>query len=178
VSEPGDWDEVFAEAAGLAVEIAIDPAAKALDAGIGDVIAASILSANSHLSANMLAGVARGTVSVRIDNDEGVQHLNKVWRGIDKPTNVLSFPAPDTQASPDNVIGDIAISYETAAREAVAERKPLRDHIAHLAVHGFLHLVGYDHESDDDADEMERLERTILARVDVPDPYVAREAEG
>jgi probable rRNA maturation factor len=56
--------------------------------------------------------------------------------------------------------------------------KPLRDHIAHLAVHGFLHLVGYDHESDEDADEMERLERTILARVDVPDPYVAREAEG
>ncbi len=178
MSEPGDWDEVFAEAAGLAVEIAIDPAAKALDAGIGDVIAASILSANSHLSANMLAGVARGTVSVRIDNDEGVQHLNKVWRGIDKPTNVLSFPSPGTETGPHKFIGDIAISYETAAREAQAERKTFRHHVAHLSVHGFLHLLGYDHESDDDADEMEQIERAILARVDVPDPYIARDAEG
>ena len=178
MSEPAHWDDACAEADGLAIEIAIRPAAKALDGAIGDIIASSILSANSYLSTNGFAGSVRGVVSVRVDNDEGVQRLNKVWRGIDKPTNVLSFPPPDTQAGPDTVIGDIAISYETAAREAAAERKTFRHHVAHLSVHGFLHLLGYDHESDDDAEEMERLERTILARVDVPDPYVARETEG
>jgi probable rRNA maturation factor len=75
-------------------------------------------------------------------------------------------------------LGDIAISYETAAREAVAEDKSFADHMAHLSVHGFLHLLGYDHESDDDAEEMEGLERDILARIGVADPYVAHEAEG
>ena len=178
MSDPANWDDAYAEADGLAVEIAVQPAAKALDGAIGDVVASSILSANSYLSNKGCAGPVRGTVSVRVDNDEGVQLLNKVWRGIDKPTNVLSFPSPDTQAGPDKFIGDIAISYETAAREAAAERKTFRHHVAHLSVHGFLHLLGYDHESDDDADAMEQLERTILARVDVPDPYVAREAEG
>ena len=172
MNEPAHWDDAYAEADGLAVEIAVEPSAKMLDGAIGDIIASSILSANA------VAGPVRGVVSVRVDNDEGVRILNRVWRGIDKPTNVLSFPAPDTQAGPDKIIGDIAISYETAAREAVAERKTFGHHVAHLSVHGFLHLLGYDHESDDDADAMERLERTILARVDVPDPYVAREAEG
>jgi probable rRNA maturation factor len=178
VNERAEWDDAYAEADGLAVEIAIDPAAKALDAAIGDIIATSILSANDYLSTNTFVGAACGTVSVRVDNDEGIQLLNKVWRSIDKPTNVLSFPAPATEASPDDFIGDIAISYETAAREARAEQKPFRDHVAHLSVHGFLHLMGYDHESDDDAEEMERLERTILARMDVTDPYIAREAKG
>jgi probable rRNA maturation factor len=178
VSEAPHWDDAYAEADGLAIEIAVQPAAKSLDRAIGEIIASSILSANSYLSTNGLAGPAQGVVSVRVDNDEGVRLLNKVWRGIDTPTNVLSFPAPDPQPGPDKVIGDIAISYETAAREAAAERKTFRDHVAHLSVHGFLHLLGYDHESDHDAEEMERLERTILARVDVPDPYVAREAEG
>jgi probable rRNA maturation factor len=89
---------------------------------------------------------------------------------------VLSFPSPDNQAGPVRYIGDIAISHETAAREAAAEGKPLAHHIAHLSVHGFLHLLGYDHESDADAEAMEALERTILARVDVPDPYFVRDA--
>jgi probable rRNA maturation factor len=75
-------------------------------------------------------------------------------------------------------IGDIAISYETAVAEATAEGKPFAHHVKHLAVHGFLHVLGYDHESDEDADAMERLERTILARLGVPDPYLARDAEG
>ena len=66
------------------------------------------------------------------------------------------------------------LAYETAAREAAAERKPMAHHLAHLAVHGFLHLLGYDHDSGEAADEMERLEAKILARLDVPDPYVAR----
>ena len=92
---------------------------------------------------------------------------------------MLSFPSPDTQPGPGSAaIGDIAISYETAAREAAAEDKSLAAHVAHLSVHGFLHLLGYDHESDDDAEEMEGLERVILARIGISDPYVALEAEG
>jgi probable rRNA maturation factor len=113
-----------------------------------------------------------------VDDDARVQALNKLWRGLDKPTNVLSFPAPDSPSGPARMLGDIAISYQTAAREAAAEGKTLADHIAHLSVHGFLHLLGYDHESDEDAEEMEGLERVILARIGISDPYVAHEAEG
>jgi probable rRNA maturation factor len=73
------------------------------------------------------------------------------------------------------VIGNIAIAYETLARESEAEGKSFLDHLAHLSVHGFLHLMGYDHETDSGADAMERLESAILARLGVPDPYVARD---
>ncbi len=69
------------------------------------------------------------------------------------------------------LLGDVVIAYETTAREAQARGLPLDHHLAHLAVHGFLHLLGYDHESDKEAESMERLERDILARLDVPDPY-------
>ena len=74
-------------------------------------------------------------------------------------------------------VGDIVIAYETTAREAVAEGKPFEHHLAHLAVHGFLHLLGYDHDNDRNARTMERLERTILERIGVPDPYAPRQAE-
>jgi rRNA maturation RNase YbeY len=74
------------------------------------------------------------------------------------------------------LLGDIVIAYETTEREARAEHKPFAHHLAHLAVHGFLHLVGYDHAADDEADAMEGLETAILARLDVPDPYIARGA--
>ena len=76
------------------------------------------------------------------------------------------------------LLGDIVIAYETTEREARTEHKPFAHHLAHLAVHGFLHLAGYDHEADDEADAMERLEAVILARLDVPDPYVARSVKG
>jgi probable rRNA maturation factor len=74
-------------------------------------------------------------------------------------------------------LGDIVIAYETTTREAKSERKPLKDHLAHLAVHGFLHLAGYDHENDRDARRMESLEVEILAGLGVPDPYAARPAK-
>jgi probable rRNA maturation factor len=114
-------------------------------------------------------GASAGDVSVVLTGDDAIRALNKQWRGIDKPTNVLSFPAskPDAKAP----LGDIVIAYETLAREAAAEGKPLPHHLAHLAVHGFLHLIGYDHETDSDAEKMEALERKILARLRVPDPY-------
>jgi probable rRNA maturation factor len=170
VNDGDTQDEFCVEANGLAVEVRAQPAMLGRD--LQRVIASAIFAANEAV------GPVRGTVTVLVDDDRFLQTLNKQWRGIDKPTNVLSFGYPDDQRGEDRYLGDIAISHETAAREAEAERKPLPDHLAHLSVHGFLHLLGYDHESDDDADTMERLERTILARVGVPDPYVARRAGG
>ena len=113
---------------------------------------------------------ASGEVSVVLTDDAAMQKLNREWRGLDKPTNVLSFPAAPGAAAP-TLLGDIVIAYETVAREAAAEGKLFADHVAHLAVHGFLHLLGYDHDSDARAEEMERLETRILARLDVPDPH-------
>ncbi len=167
-----DEDIVCIEADGLALEIGISPDAAALDAALPKIIASAIA------AANQAAGPAQGEVTIVVEDDARVRALNKLWRGFDKPTNVLSFPAPDTQPGPARALGDIAISYETAAREAAAEGKSFADHMAHLAVHGFLHLLGYDHESDEDAEEMEGLERVILARIGVSDPYIAPEAEG
>jgi probable rRNA maturation factor len=113
-----------------------------------------------------------GELSVVLTDDAAIKSLNAQWRNKDEPTNVLSFPAP---ANTGGILGDIVIAYETTAREASQEQKPLADHLSHLTVHGFLHLLGYDHESDADADVMERLERDILARLGVPDPYMIRE---
>ena len=112
-----------------------------------------------------------------LSDDSAIRTLNLDWRGKNAPTNVLSFPAPapgkGRPASP--YMGDIVIAYQTTAREAAAEGKPFNHHLAHLAVHGFLHLLGYDHENDSDAEKMERLERRILKRLAIPDPYAPRE---
>lgn len=116
------------------------------------------------------AGTSSQELSVMLTDDATIKSLNAQWRHHDKPTNVLSFPSPGS-----GILGDIVIAYETTAREAAEEHKPLADHLSHLAVHGFLHLLGYDHESDADADVMEQLEREILARLGVPDPYMVRE---
>ena len=112
-------------------------------------------------------------VAIVLTDDSGIQTLNRDWRGIDKPTNVLSFPAVPTpfRSEEPRMLGDIAIAYQITRREAESENKPFAHHLSHLAVHGFLHLVGYDHETDADADTMESLEREILAGLGIPDPY-------
>jgi len=114
-------------------------------------------------------------ISVLFCTDAFIRDLNRKWRGIDQPANVLSFPAGGGAASAP-LLGDIVIAYETTAKEARAEGKPFDHHLAHLALHGFLHLLGYDHESHRQAEAMERRERLILARLGVPDPYAARGA--
>jgi probable rRNA maturation factor len=124
------------------------------------------------------ADIAEAEVSVLLTDDAGIRSLNGQWRGIDKPTNVLSFPAVQVAAQPADVprtLGDIAIAYETTRKEAHDEQKPFDHHLSHLAVHGFLHLIGYDHEQDDDAEAMETLEQNILAQLGIPDPYAKRE---
>jgi probable rRNA maturation factor len=116
-------------------------------------------------------------VSVLLCDDAVIAALNARWRGRDEPTNVLSFPAPPAgdPAAPAH-LGDIAIACETVVREARDQNLPVAQHLAHLAVHGFLHLLGYDHVTDDEAERMERLEREILASLGIPDPYVCRDA--
>ena len=107
---------------------------------------------------------------------QAIRTLNAEWRDIDKPTNVLSFPAATSRlAGADRMLGDIVIAYETLARECDDEDRIFHHHLAHLTVHGFLHLFGYDHETDREAEEMERLERKIMSAMNMPDPYFARD---
>jgi probable rRNA maturation factor len=116
-----------------------------------------------------------GEVSIVLTDDSAVRKLNRDWRGIDKPTNVLSFPASKTKASGSaRMLGDIVMAYETLARECDEEHRIFLHHLAHLTVHGFLHLVGYDHQTDRQAEAMEALESKIMTRMNVPDPYLAR----
>jgi probable rRNA maturation factor len=129
------------------------------------------------------AEIGEAELAVMLTDDAGIRTLNSNWRGIDKPTNVLSFPAlqptgPGGPDDPPRMLGDIAIAYETTRREADEEQKPFDHHLSHLAVHGFLHLIGYDHEKDDDAEAMEALEREILTQLGIPDPYLDRERMG
>jgi probable rRNA maturation factor len=109
-------------------------------------------------------------LAIVLTDDSAIRQLNRLWRGIDAATNVLSFPNKKTADEPPH-LGDIVLAYETIAREARAESKPFAHHLAHLAVHGFLHLIGYDHDKDADAQTMEQTERKILRHLNIPDPY-------
>ena len=117
---------------------------------------------------------------VAFSTDEAVRLLNARYREKDKPTNVLSFPAPPPPSGglpsgEPHVLGDIVLAAETVAREARDLSIPLADHVRHLVVHGVLHLLGHDHEADDEAVVMEALETRLLAKLGVPDPYRSNE---
>lgn len=117
-------------------------------------------------------------LSILLADDATLRELNRRFRGIDKPTNVLSFPAgDDAPEDAPQTLGDVAIGFETCAAEAARDGKPAADHLVHLVVHGVLHLRGYDHERDPDAEVMERLEASILAGLGVADPYAGELAE-
>jgi probable rRNA maturation factor len=109
-------------------------------------------------------------VTLLLTDDATIGDLNRRFRQQDRPTNVLSFPAPQ---NPERFLGDIALAYGVCAREAQEQGKPLKHHLQHLVAHGVLHLLGYDHVSDAQADEMENLERAVLAGLGIPDPYLA-----
>jgi probable rRNA maturation factor len=118
---------------------------------------------------------ASPSVAVALIDDRAMRTLNRTYRGKDKPTNVLSFPAgeaPDGKGKA-GPLGDVAIALGTVKREAKAQDKTVHDHVTHLMVHAMLHLLGYDHESDPDAEEMETLERKALAALGIADPYGA-----
>lgn len=116
---------------------------------------------------------ARDTnVTIVLADDAGVRALNARFRNQDKPTNVLSFPArAPTTALVEKTLGDVVLAYETVAREAAEQAKPFVHHVSHLVVHGVLHLLGYDHDADAEAQTMEALEVSALARLDIPNPY-------
>ena len=125
---------------------------------------------------DLVGGTAPVEVSVRLTKDAEVRALNAAWRGKDKATNVLSFPMSDADASaPEGaeiMLGDIALAYETCAKEAADRGISVPDHAAHLIVHGTLHLLGHDHEEgEDEAAAMEALERRALASLGIADPY-------
>lgn len=134
-----------------------------------------------------LSAPAGGELSIVLTDDATIQALNRDWRRIDAPTNVLAFPGdsdrlPQTGLTVDDapplLLGDVIVAFETTRAEALRDGKSLADHLAHLIVHGTLHLRGYDHENDPDAEEMEALETSILRGLGIADPYEETPANG
>lgn len=158
-----------------------DAAAQVLDVEIveeaGDwsafaPIESTIMDAVRALCAERRLDLGAASASIALGDDARVRELNRTYRGKDKPTNVLSFPAASpVEAEGTTYLGDIILAAETVAAEAADQAVPPRHHLQHLVVHGLLHLVGYDHETAADAEEMEALETAILARLGVADPY-------
>ena len=170
MTSPGTAGEAGATLPAVAIDILVEagvwPEESELEALANEAVAAA------------LAGVgARETVPTELSlvftDDASIRTMNAEWRGKDKATNVLSFPAfpvhPGDPLPP--MLGDIVLAAETVSREAGLENKPFDHHLRHLIVHGLLHLLGYDHEQDADAEVMEDLERRILASLAIPDPY-------
>lgn len=120
---------------------------------------------------------AKAELSLVLADDAALRELNREFRGQDKPTNVLSFPASEKPepGAPMVLLGDVVLAYETVAREARAQGKSLAEHTAHMVVHGVLHLLGFDHErGGGEAERMEALETQILAKLGIPNPYRVR----
>jgi probable rRNA maturation factor len=170
--ESGDWETAAAD-----VERLTDAAARA--------------AFEAAEKPEILGGDTPVEMSLVLADDALVQTLNRDYRDKDKPTNVLSFALlddlDDTDEDADDVlareegmpilIGDVILAFETVQREALEQGKSFGDHLTHLVIHGVLHLLGYDHQSDPDADRMERLETSILARLGIADPYSANPAK-
>lgn len=151
----------------LSIDLRIaDPRWEAL--GDVDALAAHVLGrAASHVKTT-------GELALLFTSDAEMCGLNRQWRGMDKPTDVLSFPSgqPEIPGQP-QYLGDVALGYETALRDAGTMQRPFEGHVSHLLIHGFLHLLGYDHIEPEDAQVMEPLESDILASLGWPDPYTS-----
>jgi probable rRNA maturation factor len=122
-----------------------------------------------------VAEIGRAEMTLVITDDSQIRTLNRQFRGIDRPTNVLSFPEPEHTPHPAGgetpFAGDVVVSLDTLVREAAQQQKSLAAHAAHLVVHGVLHLFGYDHDTDEKAARMEALEVKALSRLGFLDPY-------
>lgn len=148
------------------------------DAGAAVAAIATAIAAHVPLPAGLT------TASLVLANDARVRDLNKQWRQQDKATNVLSFPSGESPGGDDGhhdsagyFAGDVILAEETLVREAHEQGIPVADHFHHLALHGLLHLLGFDHETDAGAEAMEALETTILASLGIADPYADTELE-
>ena len=147
---------------------------------LGDVECVCHRAALAAFGACAGTALAQAEVSILLSDDEKLRALNKQYRNIDKPTNVLSFASLDeNETAPSNempqLLGDIVIAYETTLSEAEQEDKKLADHLSHLIVHGILHLLGHDHETHAQAELMEALETSTLAGLGISDPYIDAE---
>lgn len=185
------------------LEIAIEIAAEGwralgddVEALVADAVRAALASGNPALASALDEARVCGEVSVLLANDETVRILNRDYRDRDRATNVLSFPGVEIEPGATDVegmiadlppgqpllLGDIALALETVRREAAKQGKDVRAHMVHLVVHGTLHLLGYDHIEDDDAEVMEGLEVTVLAGLGIANPYedpnISAEAPG
>ena len=167
-------------AAALELEVLIEEAAWGAVVPDAEALCRSAAQAAWSIGAPSLMGSSGEptTACLLLASDERVRALNRDFRGRDVPTDVLSFPSfePDVLAAvgaegPPPVIGDIVIALQTTLADAVSDGRSMNDHLRHLVVHGMLHLLGYDHETDEDAAAMEALEVRILAGLGIADPY-------
>lgn len=175
---PADMDpdpdpEPLRELQRLTLDVVYDFAGWDVISGLEPLIQA----AAGALQAEVDIGTPHATVALMLTSDAEVRRLNARWRGIDTATNVLSFPAPEAPGDLAVVecLGDVALACETVLAEATDQGTTPAHHLQHLVVHGLLHLLGYDHETPDEAVEMETLEVVILARLGIADPYVGLE---
>jgi probable rRNA maturation factor len=136
----------------------------ALDGLAQEAIAHALLQSKAAI-------VGPSEVALVLSNDSKQRALNKKWRGKDQTTNVLSFAQLEPFSPLSGLLGDIVLARQTVASEAQNQQKSFEHHFVHLVVHGFLHILGYDHLDDKQADEMESLETAILTGLGVPDPY-------
>lgn len=156
------------------IGLAIDVVHEAGDWTPLDAVADAMRAAAGALAAELKISASEACVA--LSSDAEVERLNATYRGKEAPTNVLSFPAgPDHSPAPGDVrfLGDLVLARETLSREAAELGLPIEHHLQHLVVHGLLHLLGYDHETDDEAEAMEAAEVRILARLGITDPYAA-----
>ena len=155
--------------AGLKIDVLVDSENWKNAAAAKGVVRRALKQAATTLSTKT------SELAIVLTDDAAMRRLNRNWRGIDAPTNVLSFATKNPGGRLDEELGchlgDVVLAYETIKREALREGKPFDHHLAHLVVHGFLHLLGYDHGNDADANRMEARETAILRSIGIDDPY-------
>ena len=159
---------------GVTLEIEVERHAGAWGAAVTDARIEQAARAAIHGAPPLPQGTYQ--VTFVLTDDAEMRALNRTWRGKDAATNVLSFPAGEIRAP--GHLGDIVLAYETTLKEARAQHIALPDHVSHLVVHGVLHLLGFDHMDDAEAERMEDLERTVLASLGIADPYAEEGGAG
>jgi probable rRNA maturation factor len=155
------------------IEVAIAEPCALWRRGVADLEHCCETAARAALAAADARFAGGAELSIVLGDDAMLRALNRQWRGRDKPTNVLSFATREGERPPGApcLLGDVVLAFETVAAEARAQGKPMAHHLCHLVVHGVLHLLGFDHEHEADAERMEALETEILAGLGIADPY-------